>query len=388
MANTPPGAGRLLVIDDEFGPRESLRFLFKDRYTVVCVDSVDAGIAELKRTPPDVIILDIKMPGKSGIEGLGEIREIDPLISVIMLTGFGNLETAQKAIRLGATDYIRKPFDTREMRETVERYIERTRLARTQARTTREAEELNTLLKDELAQAKHYASLGEASTEFVHDLRNPLTVISGYVQLLVQDLGDASSLGGKTPESMLEYLATIDRNVTRCYELSEMWRSLARRESLRMESLRVADLLAETAADAALQARGAGVTLTTRGGPDDPRVRGDRIQLGRALQNLVSNAIEAVPADDGAVTLGWSCAGAEVFMDVCDNGCGIPPAHLEQIARSHFTTKGSTGGLGVGLLVTRKAAAVHGGSLHLENRPEGGFRASLHLPLHPPDTSA
>jgi len=68
---------KLLVIDDELGPRESLRFLFKDIYEVTCADSVDKGVAALKENPPDCIITDIKMPGKTGIQGLKEIRAID-----------------------------------------------------------------------------------------------------------------------------------------------------------------------------------------------------------------------------------------------------------------------------------------------------------------------
>lgn len=81
---------RLLVIDDELGPRESLRFLFKDTYDVVCVDSVDKGLAVMRENPPDAIIMDIKMPGKTGIQGLREIRSLDDQVSIVMLTGFGS----------------------------------------------------------------------------------------------------------------------------------------------------------------------------------------------------------------------------------------------------------------------------------------------------------
>ena len=86
---------RLLVIDDELGPRESLRFLFKDIYDVTCTDSVDKGVKALKKSAPDCIITDIKMPGKTGVEGLKEIRAIDPDVSIVMLTGGGSLETAR-----------------------------------------------------------------------------------------------------------------------------------------------------------------------------------------------------------------------------------------------------------------------------------------------------
>jgi len=185
------GQDRILVIDDELGPRESLRFLFKDEYDVVCADSVDAGVAELKKQKPDVIIMDIKMPKKSGIEGLKEIRDIDSDISVIMLTGFGSLETAQEAIRHGANDYVKKPFDANEMREIVRKYVDKTRMGRGRLGACSELEALNQQLQSELANKEHLAQLGQASSEFVHDIKNPLSVICGYVQLLMDQLQDA-----------------------------------------------------------------------------------------------------------------------------------------------------------------------------------------------------
>ncbi|HUE40807.1 MAG TPA: response regulator, partial [Chthoniobacterales bacterium] len=96
---------QILVIDDEMGPRESLRMLLKPNYQVHTADCVEAGIKLLKEKNPDTIVMDIRMPGVSGIEGLRQIREIDPHLSVIMLTGFGALDTAKEALRLGANDY-------------------------------------------------------------------------------------------------------------------------------------------------------------------------------------------------------------------------------------------------------------------------------------------
>ena len=94
---------KILVIDDEIGPRESLRILLKNEFDVHCADSVDLGMQLLREHEPDTFIMDIRMPGMSGIEGLRAIRAIDTNVSVIMLTGFGALETAQEAIRLGAS---------------------------------------------------------------------------------------------------------------------------------------------------------------------------------------------------------------------------------------------------------------------------------------------
>src|ERR1700737_5423165 len=109
-----PELPQVLVIDDEMGPRESLRMLLKPDYQVHTADNVETGLKILREKGPDTIVMDIRMPGMNGIEGLRKIREIDPHLSVIMLTGFGALETAQEALRLGASDYINKPFDAGE----------------------------------------------------------------------------------------------------------------------------------------------------------------------------------------------------------------------------------------------------------------------------------
>ena len=179
---------QILVIDDEMGPRESLRMLLKPNYKAHTADCVEAGIKLLKEKSPDTIVMDIRMPGVSGIEGLRQIREIDPHLSVIMLTGFGALDTAKEALRLGANDYISKPFDAHEMQQVIDRNVERTRAHRTSESAAAEIKELNNRLLQQLAQKERLASLGQASAEFVHDLGNPLTIVWGYVQLLAKRL--------------------------------------------------------------------------------------------------------------------------------------------------------------------------------------------------------
>src|ERR1039457_2729741 len=122
---------KILVIDDELGPRESLRMLLKTDYQVHTADCVEAGIKLLKEKRPDTIVMDIRMPGVTGIEGLRRIRQIDPHLSVIMLTGFGALETAKEALRLGANDYISKLLAARKGGEVITRNAGPPRLHRT-----------------------------------------------------------------------------------------------------------------------------------------------------------------------------------------------------------------------------------------------------------------
>lgn len=373
---------KILVIDDEFGPRESVRFLFKNAYNVYCEESVESGIQRLKQESPDVIIMDIKMPEQNGIDGLREIRRIDPDVSVIMLTGFGSLESAQEAMRMGASDYIKKPFDTNEMRKAVEKHIEQTDVARRRAKTTSQLEELNVRLRKEVDSKKHLASLGQASSELVHDLRNPLTVICGYVELLMEEVENPERWDHDRSHEAMEYLDVIAKNVGRCQEMSRMWRDLGKRDPSQMRPCRVADVIEEVAQSCEPVARNAGGRINVMLGPSTCVVLADSGQLFRALQNVVANAIQALPEEGGVVSLTWAERRSAVELRVEDNGCGIREKDLEEVFSPDYTTKGRSGGMGLGLFIARKVIEeTHNGTVELTNRPEGGVRATLRLPL-------
>src|SRR2546430_17157806 len=223
--SAPTDQPEVLVIDDEVGPRESLRMLLKPDYQVRTADCVEAGIKLLKEKSPDTIVMDMRMPGMTGIDGLRKIREIDPHLSVIMLTGFGALDTAKEALRLGANDYISKPFDAGEMRQVIGRNVERTRVQRASDTAAAEIKELNNRLLKELAQKERLASLGQASAEFVHDLGNPLTIVWGYVQLLAKRIEKSEGDNGKEDAASVKELNIIEQNVRLCRELLTMWQS-------------------------------------------------------------------------------------------------------------------------------------------------------------------
>jgi len=110
---------RLLIVEDELGPRESLCIIFMDKYDVTIVTSGDAGMRHIVEHSPDLVILDLNMPGMNGLEVLENIRDTKPETKVIILTGYGSPETAQKAKQLGVNAYLNKPFDLFEIRHLV-----------------------------------------------------------------------------------------------------------------------------------------------------------------------------------------------------------------------------------------------------------------------------
>jgi len=118
----------ILIADDEIGPRESLRMILKPHYNVFTVENGYAAIQMIRQIGMDVVTLDLKMPGISGIETLKEIRLIDPDVMVIIVTGYGTLKSAIEAIRYGVFDYIPKPFNVPEIMSIIEKSIQRRKL--------------------------------------------------------------------------------------------------------------------------------------------------------------------------------------------------------------------------------------------------------------------
>lgn len=114
----------ILIIDDDKSIRYSLRRIFERDYNVLTASNGEEGLRIFSQNPIDIIIMDIKMPERSGIEVLREIKEIDQKSLVILMTAYGTTETAIEAMKYGAFDYILKPFTIQRLKELIEKAIE------------------------------------------------------------------------------------------------------------------------------------------------------------------------------------------------------------------------------------------------------------------------
>jgi len=113
----------ILAVDDELGVRLSIEESLKDEYNVITVENGEKALKSVVDDKPDLIILDLKLPGMDGIEILKKIKEIDNEIPVVVLTVIDNIETAKKIIKLGAVDYFNKPFDVSEIKILVKNIL-------------------------------------------------------------------------------------------------------------------------------------------------------------------------------------------------------------------------------------------------------------------------
>ena len=362
----------VLVVDDEYNPRESIAFSLATEFAVETAERAKDALAKLKAKSFSAVVLDIRMPEMDGIRALEELRKIDQHVSVIMLTGYGTLLTAQQAMVAGANQYLRKPPDIPELLEAVRKQTQATRLRRTQAGSAKEALEMNAALKREIEQNEPQIWQARASVELVHDLNNPLTVVIGYASLLAEEARLIAQRDPDTAKKVLEYSAMVEKAAEYCHHLSENWRTAAK-QAPAFAPVDLVQLVNEVKqviffGNVAIQCAGAPVA----------RVRGSKFELMRVFQNLFKNSLEAGATK---LTVAFSLTEGHVTMVIEDNGGGMDPERLKRALHGGYSSKAN--GTGLGLSICRHLAGTHGATFAVESAPGRGTSVHLKFPAAP-----
>jgi len=363
--------GTILVIDDELGPRESLRMLFKDDYNVITAESGDKGIAELKKHSPDVIILDLKMPDKGGIETLEEIRDIDEKVPVIILTGYGDMDAAKKAIHLGAIEFISKPFDVKDMRKIVKKACEKRILEKRSERLIADLNILNKNLTTRMTQLENMATIGQLAAEIIHDINNLLAIIYGYTQILVKEL-DVQNL----PESSKKYIEIIEQEIDRCRHITSTILELAKAKAYITDTdinatvKKVVELFEHSSLGKNIK-----FTLDTT---KIPLIKADPYQLHQAIVNVILNSIQSMESP-GNITIKTGLSDSNIILSIKDTGKGIPEELIQKITDPFIT--GKEGGTGLGLAIASRVIKNHNGRLEIKSRQGIGTEITIYFPV-------
>ncbi len=359
----------VLVVDDEYGPRESIAFTLSAEFTVDTAERAAEALAKLRSKMYAVIVLDIRMPEMDGIRALEEIRKIDPLVSVVMLTGYGTLLTAQQAMLAGANQYLRKPPDIAELIDAVRKQSEAARVRRQQAKLTNEAREMNAALKREIEQKEPHIWQGRASVELVHDLNNPLTVVVGYAALLVEEARAVAATDPERGRRLRDYAGIVEKAAEYCHHLSENWRMASKQatEFARLDLVQVVQEVRQVVFFGEIAVQFTGLSAAF--------IRGSKFELMRVFQNLFKNALEA-----GAKQLSVSVVrtGDRIDLTVMDNGVGMDADHVRRALKGGFSNKEN--GTGLGLSICRHLLGTHGATLALESTPGKGTTVRMSFP--------
>src|SRR5213594_191111 len=285
---------RVLVVDDEMGVRESLRAILHGECEVVTASSGQAALDAIARDPVDVMTLDLKMPGTSGIRVLERAKQIDPDLEVLIITGYGSFDTAIQGLRFRAFDYIAKPFDCDHVRRLVQAALARRAAAR-RVKTMPE----------------------QILSSLSHEFRTPLNVIMGYSTMLQEDgesLSDDQRLAldriRSNSDALLGYVETL-------FYMAELDRGAV---GVDITPVRFSDILgklrtdfARGAAEKAITVRvdvSTGLVLAT-----------DSDKLTRLLRALLDNAVRHTSQGDVAVVARPASGGATI--EIRDSGPGL-----------------------------------------------------------------
>jgi len=371
-----PDKPSVLIVDDDRGPRESMQIILESDYTTYPACSVDEALQVLEDLSPDCIIMDLKMPGRDGLDGLAAIRKKDCAVSVIMCTAHATLESAQQAIRLRANDYIRKPFSSDELLKAVEDQVSRTRLKRAHYQAVSEVKDIEGKLAGEISE------VGMAASALVHDLRNPLTSLLGSVYLLDEELRDEKSGGAPGQnENVQEYMRVISDNLRTCRQLTDNWKSLTNTKSMNWEQFEVKGVVDHAVAYALSKGQLGNRSIETSPPELPVTITADRDQFERLIANLFVNAVQATDADTGSVALQWAEVDGEWVFSIQDNGIGIPPDQVSRVTEP-FYTQGKEDGSGLGLFIVRRIVGLHEGTLDVESKLGEGTTFTVKIPLN------
>jgi signal transduction histidine kinase len=399
--------GNILVIDDEAGPRESLRMILHLDHDVRLAAGGLQGLDMIVEDPPDLVFLDIRMPGMDGSEVLRRIKEMAPDVEVAMITAYAAIASAQDAMRLGALDYITKPFGVAEVNAVVDRALARRQEQQEQAQLMNElsgtierlsvqitdAQEgegeagdgamlrgltsAHNSIEDQLNEVLRLSSIGEVAAEVAHDLNNFLSTILFRIEIMLLDVDQ-----GQAPaaESLVDGLRQIGLAARDGGEALERISALAKYSPYEPNvDVDLCEIMREAAELSQGRVDQSGLHQLVYELAPVPTIEGSPAGLRTVFTNLIINAHHALEGE-GEIRLRTFDQGGMVCAEVIDNGVGMSPDVLSHLQEPFFTTKGEAG-TGLGLTVSYKVITQHQGAIEFESEPGRGTTATVRVPL-------
>ncbi len=349
--------GNILIVEDEPGPALALKMILKPYYQVYSAERGEAALEILKTTPIDVVSLDLRMPGLSGMPLLAKIKEHDPDIEVIVITGYGSLETAVESINLKVFSYVAKPFDVLEILETTKRALQKRR---------------------NLQRLRHIKE--EFFANLTHEFRTPLSAIMGYSSILLEEHGATLTLDQR---QALDRIQANSHELLSCVEGIFFLAALEAGEiPLTVWSFDAKVILARLGERHGPAFAEKGVRLEMGDLPSLP-IRTDEEKLAKIVDILVLNGLKFT--EQGSVRVDAAVhPDGPLEIRVRDTGIGMRPDEVEEVLegfrQADPTARKRFRGIGLGLrLLTRMVAAL-GGNVDVQSTLGGGTEFVVTIP--------
>lgn len=365
---------RVLVVDDErdFADLLTLRLRARGMEARAAYSGRQA-LEAVRTSAPEVIVLDLGMPGMSGFETLQALRGETPRPEVILLTADSTLNTAVAGMKGGARDYLTKPVDIDTLVAAI---------------AEAESRRMEALSRQRMAQTAKLAALGELATGVAHEINNPLQVVInevGWIEELVMEAG----LDEDRRDEIASSLGVLRSQAARCKGITAKLLTLRCALDRRGAVASLPDLAGALLGARRERIQALGVRVEQGWAPELAETRVPATEWEQVLANIVDNALDAMEgpnaetgaAADPVLELGGRLDDAGLEVSVRDSGCGMEEHLLTRIFEPFFSTKEVGKGIGLGLAICHGIIEAMGGSVTVRSTPGRGSTFTVRAPM-------
>lgn len=376
--------GEILVVDDTPQTLQLLvAILTSAGYTVRPADSGALALASVETRPPDLILLDVKMPQMSGFDVCRQLKQNPATLSipVIFLSGLTDLDERVQGFQLGAVDFVTKPFQREELLARVKTHLELARLQNELANeVAKQTRDLQTAYQ-ELAKASQMKD--EFLSTMSHELRTPLTAILGMAEIL-----NAGAYGSLNQEQA-DAVDVIERSGRKLLQIINEILDYILLDSgqveLQLEEWPIVDLVNSVLENVRSKAEQRQIKLSSRFYQHDQQLWLDVRHMRRVLLILLDNAVKFTPSGGSVgIIVRNSIIQRRIEFEVWDSGPGIAEADLPKLFKPFLQLDAglnrSHEGSGLGLALAGKLARLLGGEIRVTSRLNEGSRFIVSLP--------
>ena len=371
----------LLIDDDEIFRKRVEKILSLDNYEIHLAENAAEGFEILNNQSIDIVLLDLKLPDCDGMNVLKQIKNKYRYIEIIIITGYGQISFAVKAMTEGAFSYIQKPVEYDELIINIKNAYNKIRQKSQLLKDTLEKQSYN-------VHREKLTALGELAASVAHELKQPLNAINIIVQMMIKDIENNYF----DMEGLHQDFIDIKGQIDRISEIIDHMRIFTRPAKNLNNIINVNDVVNSTLKFFSAQLKGHNILLNKELFIEIPLIKGDPHQLEQVLINFISNARHAVETSgkkDMIIDIKTFHAPANrsklkkdsVVIQIKDNGNGVPEEYVYRIYEPFFTTKDPGLGTGLGIPISNKIIQEHKGAINLDNKVGKGAIFNIFLPV-------
>jgi signal transduction histidine kinase len=378
----------IAVIDDESIITESIHNLLslETQYDVVTYNCPLIAYEELKDSEPDLIISDFYMKDMNGIDLLKKLRRHHPDIPMIVLTAYADKENTIKAINeISLYYYLEKPWDNDELLLIVRNAVEKGDLISEIKKKIDELEKAYRQLEEaqqQIINKEKLSTIGSMASKIIHDLKNPMTSISGFAELIMsiseeKEENIKPEKVKKNYKEIKEFAQIIRNEVKRLVDMTSEILQFAKGDELYNKTpMPLKDILLNTVSGVRRILEKENIEIKV----DVPKelliMDLDQDKIIQMLYNLIYNARDAMP-EGGTIIIKLDKKDKDkIMLSVTDNGKGMPENIKENIFKP-FVTYGKPSGTGLGMAIVKKIVDAHKGEIEVESKLNEGTRFDI-----------